>query len=511
MADGTSNTSAKTPAGFKEVISKYMDLVKDVDLSIIREINVINSNILTNGRQTRHATFKEEDFHVVDNILQGYDFSAGGYDLFADNGNSRRLRSGSSSQDQATPLYFADEEGLMTKLREELESLGLESRSSNQNRVCTTWLLDGECKDIKTRRPLADFHAINKLKDIINAHPLTKGTLNGCIVNCFRGSNARLRPHADDERYIDQTSSICTFSLGSTRDFKIFENKHKDPKCLKTFTLKEKSVSFMQPGSQSYTKHKVMPGPKESDDIRYSISFRCIINNPTHLSVTTPNDTTMGSEPVGNDTTTTAVIFGSSIPYYLDSKRLSGRRNQVRVINASVRGAYIKDVHAQMESVARGDHEYFQKNSVSPDQCSITTVIISVGTNDVLSSRKGGVNHLYSPLEAMLEKAKLLFPDAQVHVQSMVPVPLLRDYNRDNVLNFNKLTYRVCKAARCYLIDVFSSFLYGRDGHLNDRLFRVNKYSGKTDIHPNSLGLSVLARAYIKVIRGHFDPNVRFD
>ena len=164
---------------------------------------------------------------------------------------------------------------LVVQLREELDSMDLYNQ--NSNKVRTQWLVDSDVThthtDLRNSQDMNNFPAIVRLRDRLNQLPECKGKLSGCIVNCYSVGSARLRPHSDNEPYINQESSICTFSLGDTREFGIFTNSHKNPQLLKTYSLESDSVFIMQPGSQAVTKHRVLPSRKGSspNGVRYSI------------------------------------------------------------------------------------------------------------------------------------------------------------------------------------------------------------------------------------------------
>ena len=89
-----------------------------------------------------------------------------------------------------------------------------------------------------------------------------QGTMTGCIVNCYRDNGARTQPQADDESYIDQSSSICTLLLRETSKIWIFTNSHRDPKKLKTFEHHSGSVFMMHSNQTNFS----------IDGIRYSSS-----------------------------------------------------------------------------------------------------------------------------------------------------------------------------------------------------------------------------------------------
>ena len=94
---------------------------------------------------------------------------------------------------------------------------------------------------------------------------------------------------------------------------------------------------MMHPGSQARTKHRVLPkrtSDSLSSGVRYSVSFRNIISNDTANILT---------QDEGEAKTDTTLIFGSSIPKKLDSKKLAGKSGKT-VLNLAVGGAKIRDM-----------------------------------------------------------------------------------------------------------------------------------------------------------------------
>ena len=477
MADVDKHTvEVEMSAGSQNVIDQYLQLIKDASLEVIKEINVINSNLLANFSTIKQIAPSELDsnFFVVPNIFQS---------------TSLDISSSNLVSDKSIPEYVVDEDTFMHGLKDELDSLNLMNKYSNKKKVATQWILKESCPDLKNSLDMSKFKYINKLCDIINEHDSTIGTLNGCIVNLFHGNSSRMNPHSDDERYVDQTSSICTFSLGAEREFRIFDKKHKNPKPLKTLAVTEKSVSFMQPGTQYTTKHMIMPSRNLYDsDIRYSISFRRIINTECTLKKSIDSlDVQVG--PVK-----TSIIFGSSISKPLIAEKLAGKhRLDLKVLNESVSGALIKDVYTQMDTAY---------SKLSPDDV-VKNIFICVGTNDITRNHRNGVTHLYAPIEGVLRKAMVLFPEADVYFQSLLPMPITNNRIVDDVLNFNKLVYKACKLNKCYFLDVFDKFLIDSD-YLDYSLYQFR--NNRVDVHPSSKGLGILARAYINIIRERFNP-----
>ena len=455
----------------KDKIAKFLELVRDADILTLREIAVINTNMI-NTLVNPHKKVPDADemgnlFKLIPNL-----FASDPLD------NTRTTRS--SSQQMST-----QDSDFLKQVQLELDSLGLDNHLGNPEKVRTQWLLESNIqktdKDLKHAEEMSKYPAICQLKNRINALSECKGGLNSCIVNCYQPEASRFRQHADDEPYINQDVSICTFSLGETRDFSIFTKSHRNAKLLKTYTLESESVFIMQPGSQASTKHKVMPNNNNNtaSSIRYSISFRGII--PSYDSSSLKQDESSITE--------TTLIFGSSISKRLDANKLAGKSNRT-VINLSVGGSKIADMAKHMDLFYSQSHEYFQsKDAISLDKMNITNVIFCIGTNDILNAR-GNANRLYIPLQNMLRKAKLLF-DCRIHLQSMIPIPSQPMYIADAVYAFNEVAVKACRAEKCYYINVFNDFLKCRDF---SKFFYVKQKH--VDIHPNRLGQSILLIYY---------------
>ena len=411
-----------------------------------------------------------------------------------------------------TEKIIPDTPAFLDDLRKELDSLCLDKKFKNSNKIATKWLLDRELEgkhphsDLKSAGLLNEYPCIDKLRNLINEQEECVGHMNGCIVNRYRFSSAHNRPHADDESYVNHAASICTFSLGSQRDFGIYSKEH-SPKLLRTQTLKSGSVFIMQPGSQSCTKHKVFPlhdqlpplQDTDSDsagDIRYSISFRNIVPQYDNVRIIENEVNDHDHRPE------TTLIFGSSIAKKLDPSRLQGRTGKL-VINLCVGGAKISDVSEHMDDFFAGKGDYFTtEGAVSRDKMNIKNLIICVGTNDVLNAHNAkDVNKLYIPIQQLLRKAKLLFNDSRVVFQSLIPIPTESDNVVKKVQTFNILARKICRSMSCIYMNVFDNFM--QDKFVN--LYRWNTRNNYLDIHPSNYGNSVLARRYISVIRGKFD------
>ena len=141
---------------------------------------------------------------------------------------------------------------------------------------------------------------------------------------------------------------------------------------------------------------------------------------------------------------------------------------------------------------------YYQSDECNVD--SVKRVILSVGTNDIRYCRSG-VGHLYYPILNLVNKIKTYFPDATVFVQSLLPIRYnaMRPENPHVVRNVTELNKLLIKAAAnigdCFYFDICDKYYDRRNGVPIDRLYRDN-------VHLSRSGLSILAKAYIQIIRG---------
>ena len=412
--------------------------------------------------------------------------------------------------------YAIEENDFFNEVRKEVLSLGLHKRSAKQ-KPATQWVLvkPHKHRHLRNAMKLDKFKYLSRLHDITNGHEECKGTMKGAIINVFSKESSRTRPHSDDEPYINQESSICTWTIGDEREFRIYPKKHSgdnhnDNDYIRSFTPQHGSLMIMQPGSQACTKHKVMPGKKDlctsvdvDDDLsglRISISWRDIIYDTYESETSTSGTNNVSQEKVGNNNTKlkdTSVIFGTSISKYLEERKLQGRYN-IGVVNCSQSGARIADVSSQMDA-------FFTSEKIENEGLKIKNVFISVGTNDVAILQHKSPNHLYLPLLNLLKKAKMLFCGANIYFQSLLPMTVTSRFTVNNVLSFNKLLLKVCASEKCFYLDVFKNFLDSY-GYNNIQLFRWNRRTNLIDVHLNSRGLGVLARSYIDHIRGRFNP-----
>ena len=160
-------------------------------------------------------------------------------------------------------------------------------------------------------------------------------------------------------------------------------------------------------------------------------------------------------------------------------------------------GATIDGVSEQLE-------QYF--SSIAYTNVSNNKVFICVGANDIRSCRENGVRHLKSPLVRLTQHIRLLFPDADVWFQCLIPLPLQHEYSVMNVEKYNALLYEVCAYTKTYFLDIFEKFL--RYDHISDSFYRDEYfYVNSENIHLNKRGLVILAKSYKKLIHSNrFNP-----
>ena len=485
-------------AGCSDLISNYKDLInsaKCVDITTLREIIKITSDMITARECSRSPipSQKELDqlFIFIPNVLDRDSELDTSTDLFGENtcSDESKVEDQSDVQDK-----------FMDDLKLEIDSLGLDKRKSNTSKVVTQWILPDPSvsPNLKNAQKLEKFSSISKLCNIVNNLEETAGTMIGALVNYYPSGGARTNPHSDDESYVDQSSSIATFSLGSERVFNIFNKDHGHKQLLRSYVLTEKSLMMMQPGSQAVTRHLVASSSSHSGP-RWSISFRKII--PSTITNEWPHSNNSKPKAANHNDTQdhTTLILGTSISRGLIGHKLAGKSGQ-KVINLSKGGAKIYHLSEILDQFFNGKHEYLEKNT-TPTITSVKRVFVSVGTNDIRYA-KDGVNHLYSPMQNLLEKIKLYYPNATVYVQSLLPQRVDNKHTVSNVLSFNKLLIKVCTVTQTMFLDILKNFL------LPNMCRNTNLYC-QDGVHLNYIGLGALARAYIQIIRGRFNPIIR--
>ena len=312
-------------------------------------------------------------------------------------------------------------------------------------------------KDHKSK-PLEEFEAVQGLMKLCNDCEETTKDADCCLVSVMNTAECSLSLHADDEYdQISQTSSICTFTIGatSTMDFCSKRSKTRQPTPITTLELTEGCLTIMKPGCQQVLRHRINKGThkEEVPDLRINFSFRKYI--PCEKRPSTPIKKISDHEQT-EQKLNVCLVAGDSHSARLDTEKLGKGRK--RVINISRGGSTIKTVEKSLKSFA---DENLNVN--------VKTLIICVGTNDVLHTHHG-VRHITTPYTNLLKLSKTLFPDARIFCQSLLPLPVLKCSTVTDVRHMNNLIYVACTKERVFYLDVFDSFL-NNFGYRNEQFF----------------------------------------
>ena len=177
---------------------------------------------------------------------------------------------------------FTSEEELLKSLVTECEDITKELNEDSS--LKTQWLCSSnepyvysDKMPVHNPKNINEFPNIVKLMNILNSSEKVNGPLDSCLVLKYTDSSAHLRKHSDNEPLMDQTKSICTFSLGATRTIE-FYSKAGRSKLVTSHKMENNSLTIMRPGCQQKLLHKVRAenGRSNLSQVRYSISFRAI-------------------------------------------------------------------------------------------------------------------------------------------------------------------------------------------------------------------------------------------
>ncbi len=266
-------------------------------------------------------------------------------------------------------------------------------------------------------------------------------TLNQVLVNKYEGSEAELARHSDNEHDINPCSSIFTLSLGDSATIGFTNKLDKS----KTHLLAEdRSMYVMTRSSQDIYSHEI--GASISNNIRYSITFRC-----THW-------------------------------HYLNSLYAVGDSNFGRIKFGDGRGTIgrctpgMKDWAAKVEDI------------VPLKAAPFRNVVTMCGTNN-LKSDDCNVEETYRMYKGKLEEIQRLNPRANFFVCPVLPT---RDRSINNrIFKFNRLLRS--DLTRCTLkvkiVNGLGSFVD------NQGLLKINLHDARTEsdvLHINDAGYSML-------------------
>ena len=190
------------------------------------------------------------------------------------------------------------------------------------------------------------------------------------------------------------------------------------------------------------------------------------------------------------------MIFGTSVTEHVDGDLMS--RGNRTVVNLSSSGANIDDIRQMAE-------DFHHENL--PSIHKIDKIIVSVGTNDVkfYNPRVRNMSKDLKPkLITLVKVLKQLYPSAQVHFQTMLPIRITYNYTAESVHQFNHILLNICTQYNCFFFDCFSRFLDNDGVFYNRTLFRDN-------YHLNNAGLKVLCRALKFLVYSNvFNPHPRY-
>lgn len=402
---------------------------------------------------------------------------------------------------------FVPENFLDEALMAEVTSLGL---CKSSTKPLTQWLSGDDRPYCFSNKPnlkhdskdIRNYPTICNLMDLVNNDPRTTQDSNAALVMVYNNNNAGIGFHDDAESLIDSQSSISTITFGSSRTVDFCDHTLRPRVPQYSVECCDHDMMIMKPGCQKELVHKVCKG-NGSDGIRVIISFRKIVDNDPEISFDTfsPRSGESFSQTLTNVTQQrpkVTVIAGDSFITGLDAGRL-GRKGRRNVINLAQGGASVDVTSKQIDS-------YFLSLTDEHSSPVVEKFIICVGTNDIRNCRENGVRHLKRPLILLIEKIKLLFPDATVWFQSLIPLIVQNQFSVKNILQYNNLLFEVCSYMKIYFLDVFGIFL--KYDHKRQGLFRNEfLFVSSKNIHLNKIGLGLLAKTYIRIIHANkFNP-----
>lgn len=351
---------------------------------------------------------------------------------------------------------------------------------------------------------ISSFPAVSRLMDQINADNRFIGPVDSALILKYTCEATSTSLHADDEDYLDQTKSICNFSIGSTRSLEFFD-KSNSKNAVKTVVMDNNSMTHMKPGTQQLLKHMVRGSKAKAPGVRYSISFRALNKQQSSSNSNTEctGNTTSSAPPMKPGVQTpkrrVCLIAGDSYPARLDAIRL-GRNNRVQI-------EMLADGGSKMDKVAKQLEDYRAANT----DVIVEKICISVGTNDIRNCNNG-VNHLQGPFKQFCQKVVDLYPNSKVFFQTLLPLPCNGENDwktNSKVIRFNQIILNECIFRKFYVIDAFKSFMLPIRSRWSPHIRNDSLFSG-ADIHPSvNKGNAVLARLYIRVLHSrYFNPYV---
>ena len=389
---------------------------------------------------------------------------------------------------------FVDET-LSEAIESELESLDLKNRKAKG--PSTVWLTSSgmDYKSNGSNNTVSDFEnfpGISNLMKKINESDLVdcNSQLDSCLISCLATSKKTIALHSDNgEDQICQNSPICVGTFGAERKVEFTDLSNK---LVKTVDSKHRCLYVMKEGSQNLLKHRVPAGEHiiNGNNIRYSLSFRRFLGNKTtHVGQSDRASSSTALTSSNSCRPRTVIFAGDSHFAKLDPHRL--HKDKVKVFNISKGGSKLRDVEkALSDFYVNHSHEFH-----------IEKIFLSIRTNDIRYCQDG-VGFLTKPLTQLFTKTKELFPNSNIIVQNLLPLPITNRYDANNVLDFNHMLFKTCTRFRFLMINVFEKFL-GKNGFRSKIFFAQND----RNVHLNSAGLGKLAKLYLTIIHSnYFNP-----
>lgn len=199
-----------------------------------------------------------------------------------------------------TSLFFENLEKEITYLSSSESSVTVYGKEYNVPRMVAAFG-DNGIKYTYSRRTLAAAPwtpTLLKIKKEIESIKKTK--YNFVLVNKYQNGEHNMGFHADDEDEIDQSTPICSVSLGASRDFTFLPKLNNDDKL--TIALHDGTVLFMTEPTQKYWKHAI-PKRRKVKTPRINLTFRRIFtdddeaeNEPEPENESKPKDDNSGSK-----------------------------------------------------------------------------------------------------------------------------------------------------------------------------------------------------------------------
>ena len=290
---------------------------------------------------------------------------------------------------------------------------------------------------------------INHIKQAFPNCPLP----NSCLVNMFDGPDAYLSEHEDNEKCLDPSSNIYTFSLGDL--MKILFSSSIDSDVEHEFTATNGSLYVMSVASQALWRHRI----EKCDAFtgrRFSITLRTV------------DERFRKSTVILGDSNTKYINFGEgngSLGYGVPGKRV----------------------------------EAMKVGHIDPLACAgFSNVIIHCGLND-LKGNQPQPNAVFDKLINTTQAIRLVCPKARICVSPILPskIPIVNE----SALAFNKLLFKhiESEAKPCLTSVDLNCFLDHRSGCLRGELGR---YMSNDPFHLGRDGYRLLANVFKDMIFG---------